>query len=79
MVENEAYVQLDKTICKLESLGTILTQLTTMESQDPDLSSLADLGRLISEQAMIALDLAHGFREDPPVVAVQEEPKAGTT
>ena len=76
MSHDEAYVLLDTTICKLESLGTILTQLATMENQYPDLSSLADLGRLISEQAMIALDQVHGFRE--PTAAPVQEPKART-
>jgi len=53
----ETYFQLDETICKLESMGTILTQLATNEGQEPELSSLADLGRVIQFLAMEALDL----------------------
>ena len=57
--------ELDKTICKLESLGSILIRLVENESQEPDFSELADLGRIISEQAMTALDLLHDQR--PPI------------
>jgi len=53
----ETLYQLDVTICKLESMGTILTLLATHEGQDPDLSSLADLGRVIQFLAMEALEL----------------------
>ena len=49
--------EMDTTFCKLESLGSMLTQLSTMENQAPDMTALADLGRLISEQAMKGLDL----------------------
>ena len=48
---------LDHSICKLNSLGTILTQLTTMEDQKPDLESLADMGRLIRQEAQMALEM----------------------
>ncbi len=53
-----ALVQLDETICKLESMGTILTQLATNEEEEPELTSLADLGRIIQWLAMEALELA---------------------
>jgi hypothetical protein len=49
--------ELDETICKLESMGTILTQLATDEGQPPERTSLADLGRVIQFLAMEALDL----------------------
>ncbi len=54
----EPLVQLDLTICQLESMGTILTQLATNEEQEPDLTSLADLGRIIQSLAMEALEAA---------------------
>jgi hypothetical protein len=52
----ELVYELDVILCKLESLGTVLTQLTTMEDQKPDLTSIADLGRLIREQAETGLE-----------------------
>ena len=54
-----ALLQLDETICKLESMGTILTQLATNEEDEPELTSLADLGRIIQSLAMEALELTN--------------------
>jgi hypothetical protein len=56
-MKKEHVEELDKAICKLESMGTILTQLATNEGQELELSSLADLGRIIQSLAMEALDL----------------------
>ncbi len=48
-------VSLDETVGKLESMGTILVHLATSESEYPELTSLADLGRIITSLAKEAL------------------------
>ena len=48
---------LDRSICTLHSMGKILAHLATMEEQEPDLSTLADLGRVVVREAKAALDL----------------------
>jgi len=52
-----ATLDLDRTLCAIESLGRILTALSLAESTEIDLHWLADLGRVISQQAMNALDI----------------------
>ena len=54
---------LDTILCKLNSLGTILVHLTTMECQNPDIASLSDLGRIIQEQSLSGLDLIGESKE----------------
>ncbi len=61
--ENKLITNLDHTICKLESLGTVLTHLATMECQAPDMTALADIGRLIAEHATAALDMLYEGNE----------------
>ncbi len=61
--ENRHITDLDHTICKLESLGTVLTHLATMECQEPDMTALADIGRLIAEHATAALDMLYEGNE----------------
>ena len=69
--EKSPLVQLDETICKLESMGTILTQLATNEEEEPELTSLADLGRIIQWLAMEALELTISQQMDKTQVGKQ--------
>ena len=56
--EEKIITELDETICKLESMGTILELVCTTEcGVYPDLSRLADLGRVIQSLAMEALEV----------------------
>ena len=43
--------------------GILLTELTHPDREEPDLTSLADLGRVISKEAMAALDLVHDLQQ----------------
>lgn len=54
---------LESILCKMKSLGTILTHLSTMECQEPDMTSLADLGKIIQEQMIIGLDVIEDSQE----------------
>lgn len=49
--------ELEKTVCRLESMGSILSNLCAPDREAPDLTSLADLGSLICRDAMEALGL----------------------
>jgi len=57
LFESRTLEELERAVCRLESMGTILRSLCAPDQALPDLSSLADLGTLISRQAMEALDL----------------------
>ena len=56
---------LDLTICKIASFGHILTVSATAEGQPLHPESLADLGRIIQEQAHLALEYCGDPTEDP--------------
>ncbi len=49
--------ELERTASRLESMGTILQDLCAPDRDVPDLDALADLGSLISQQALMGLDL----------------------
>ena len=53
-------MELDQTLCVLHSLGTIITQVCNLETEEPDYPSLADMGRLVTEKANNVLDAIQG-------------------
>ncbi len=58
LIEAKVMEELERGACRLESLGTILSHLCDPDAhRTPDLGSLADLGSLISRQAMDLLEL----------------------
>ena len=61
--EDSIIEDLELILCKMKSLGTILTHLSTMECQDPDMTSLADLGRIIQEQTTTGLEVIEDGKE----------------
>ena len=63
-------LELEKTICALESLGRLLTTVSLAEDTEIELDCLADLGRVISQQAMKALDYV--LESEPRVTAVSD-------
>jgi len=71
---------LDEAICKLESMGTILTLLATTEAEEPEMTSLADLGRIIQSLAMEALeivsDMEFASRTDNKEDGTSKKPKS---
>jgi len=69
---DDVLLKLDLALCKLDSLGRILTQLATDEGQEPDLASFADLGRVIEGQAASGLELI-GDGEDIPGLNPDDE------
>ena len=54
---------LELILCKMKSMGTILTHLSTMKCQGPDMTSLADLGRIIQEQTTTGLEVIEDGKE----------------
>ena len=56
-LEREKMTHLEALLCRLESMGAILTALCDPDHKPPEISSLADLGRVISRDAMEGLDL----------------------
>jgi len=56
-LEDTVMEELERAVCRLESMGTILASLCAPDQALPDLSSLADLGSLISRQSMDVLSL----------------------
>jgi hypothetical protein len=52
-------LELDQSLCILQSMGTILTFITQDDSNMIDLLSLADLGRVICMEADKALDILY--------------------
>ena len=65
-MQAEQIAELERCLCKLESLGCILESLCDPERELPDVTALADLGRIIAAEAMEGLDLL-GFREPIPI------------
>lgn len=49
-------MDLDKTLCELHSLGSIITHVCYLERFTTDQAALPDMGRLVSEKANIALE-----------------------
>lgn len=70
LIEAKVMEELERGACRLESLGTILSHLCDPDAhRTPDLGSLADLGSLISRQAMDLLELlAEKLRLQPKAV-----------
>ena len=59
--------ELERIVSSLESLGSILTSLSHPDHELPHPSCIADLGRLISKEAMEALSLlAERVVSNPP-------------
>ena len=56
----EEMMELDQTLWVLHSLGTIITQVCNLETEEPDYPSLADMGRLVSEKAEALLETIQG-------------------
>ncbi len=52
----EDMFEMDRLFCILHSLGTIITQVCNLETEEPDIPSLADLGRLVREKADFGLE-----------------------
>jgi len=50
-------LELDYTLCKIHSMGLLLTQAALDECVEPDLFCLADLGRVITDQADHGLEI----------------------
>ena len=76
LIFDEAAINhLDQSICQLESMGTMLTHLATMETQKPDLTSLADLGRMIKQHAGTALEILSEGEELRQIDAVEVIPE----
>jgi len=57
VIEERVMEELERAVCRLESMGTILASLCEADRNTPDVSALADLGALISKQAMDTLNL----------------------
>lgn len=50
-------MELDAVLCQLHSLGTVVTPISNLESEEPDLTALADLGRIITSISMKTLNV----------------------
>lgn len=57
LIEDTVMEELERATCRLESMGTILSSLCGPDKSVPEMSSLSDLGSLISRQAMDILNL----------------------
>ncbi len=53
-------MELDQTLRVLHSLGTVITQVCNLETEEPDYPSLADMDRLVTEKANNVLDAIPG-------------------
>ena len=62
---NKSLINPDEALCLLHSLGVILIALCDPDRERIDYEVLADLGRVISKEAMAALDLLHEIQEQP--------------
>ena len=67
LFEEKAILHLDQSLCVMESLGQAIRIITTQEHEVPDHSCLADLGTLVSQQAMATLELLHNEKTVAPV------------
>lgn len=66
LIEDTVIQELERGASRLESMGTILTQLCDPDGKRPDLSSLADLGSVIARQSMELINLlAEKLRLEP--------------
>ena len=54
---DDQIAEIDEALCRLHSLGTVVMQLSIMECQEPDLTAMADVGRIITEVAMETLNM----------------------
>ncbi len=70
-------MELDQTLCVLHSLGTVITQVCNLETEEPDYPSLSDMGRLVTEKANNVLDTIQG--PPKPGEAVADKDKSATT
>ena len=57
--------EIELRVCELESLGESIRILCIQESEVPDLTCLADLGKLVSRQAMATIDFILDARTPP--------------
>lgn len=67
LMEDTVIEELERAVCRMESMGTILNSLCGPDRDAPDLTSLADLGSLMSRQAMDALNLLAEKEKAKPV------------
>ena len=72
LIDEGTVKELERSISRLESMGTILEDLCAPDRDIPDLTSLADLGSLISQQAMMGLDL---LAEKEEIQTIPDKPK----
>jgi len=47
---------LDLSLCRLHALGTLVAQISTLETQEPDLLAIAEVGKIITETAEAVLE-----------------------
>ena len=59
----EIRLSLDKTLCFIDSMGKVITRLCEPESEPVGREILADLGRVISHEAMSAFDRVCELKE----------------
>ena len=59
---------MDERLCRLHSFGILLTQLCQQETLSPDIPSLADLGKVIAEEADLVLNMIQDGAEAPATV-----------
>ena len=70
---DERIEEIDLALCRLHSMGTVVAQLSIMECQEPDLTAMADVGRIITEVAMDTLNKVQDGQELSESVVAQLE------
>ena len=63
--QEDEVLEIDRHLCRLHSLGAILTQVCSMEAPETDIVSLADLGRVIRDEADFTLNLIQDGKNFP--------------
>jgi hypothetical protein len=69
---DQTIMDVDVALCQIHSLGTVVTQISNLESEEPDLTALADLGRIIASLSMNTLNVIQdGERFEHPMDSKQ--------
>jgi hypothetical protein len=69
---DQTILEVDAALCQLHSLGTVVTQISNLESEEPDLTALADIGRIITSLSMNTLNVIQdGERFEHPLDSKQ--------